>query len=236
MEKSVYEAFLKKSGRKAEVIEKYARFIKEYGNYLSREKNKSLAEAVPADLDDYYSHYEHDQSMKTKIYAILLYYKAIGNKAMLAKATELRQIKKSKKKPMLLKNILDINSEFIEKLKSTGITDVVAMLKEGRTKQQRKELSRRLEIPYETVLELVKISDLTRIGYVKSKLTRLYYDAGIQTPGMMKKWQAEDLREHFANYIQESGWEGMVPNLVDLQNNIENAKKIPDLVEYENGE
>ena len=62
----------------------------------------------------------------------------------------------------------------------------------------------------------------------------MYYNAGIQTPGIMKKWEVKDLYDHFSEYIENSGWKGMVPNLSDLKHNIEAAKNIPNIVEYEN--
>lgn len=159
--------------------------------------------------------------------------KAINDKEMLSKAIGLRKMNKSKKKPMPLKDILNINPEVIKKLKTIEITDVSIMLKEGKTIEKRKEMANRLKISYDVILELVKISDLTRIGYVKGKLTRLFYNAGTQTPAIIRKWKAEDLREHFSRYIQESSWEGIVPNLSDLKNNIESSNKIPDIIEYE---
>ena len=48
------------------------------------------------------------------------------------------------------------------------------MLEKGKTKKQREQLSKQLDIPEEAMLELVKLSDITRLGYVKKKLSRLY--------------------------------------------------------------
>jgi hypothetical protein len=80
-------------------------------------------------------------------------------------------------------------------------------------------------------MELVELSDITRIGYVKSKLSRLYYNSGIRSPQDIIYYNEITLREHFQRYIEKSGWDGMVPNLTDLKNNIANAKKQKKIVE-----
>jgi hypothetical protein len=128
---------------------------------------------------------------------------------------------------------LDIDPTYIKKLTKVGIKNVEDMLQAGTTLSQRKSLAEKTQIPYDVILELVKISDLTRVGYVKEKLTRLYYNAGVQTPQELSKWSPIELHNHFKDYIEQSGWEGMVPYVSDLQNNIERAKKINSLVEYE---
>ena len=236
MERESFERLLKRSGRKSEVIDKYLHYVQLFKDYLNENKNKELKKAAPDDLESFLSHFEasEKQSSKTVIYAILLYYKATKNEVMKAKAQELRLLKKSKKSPFSLDKILDIDKRFIKKLSSEGIKTVNDMILVGKSRKNRLDLAEKLEIPYEVILELVKISDLTRVGYVKEKLTRLYYNAGIQTPEMLSQWDAKKLRKHFEAYIKDSNWDGMVPNLSDLVNNIESAKKLPSIIEYEN--
>jgi len=236
MERESFERLLKRSGRKSEVIDKYLHYVQLFKDYLNENKNKELKKAAPEDLESFLRHFEasEKQSSKTVIYAILLYYKATKNEVMKAKAQELRLLKKSKKSPFSLDKILDIDKRFIKKLSSEGIKTVNDMILVGKSRKNRLDLAEKLEIPYEVILELVKISDLTRVGYVKEKLTRLYYNAGIQTPEMLSQWDAKKLRKHFEAYIKDSNWDGMVPNLSDLVNNIESAKKLPSIIEYEN--
>ena len=71
------------------------------------------------------------------------------------------------------------------------------------------------------------------IYYIKEKLSRLYYNAGIQTPKELCKWEAESLHKHFEEFVRRTNWDGAVPFLSDLQGNIERAKKLPSIVEYE---
>ncbi|MCK4849687.1 MAG: DUF4332 domain-containing protein, partial [Candidatus Heimdallarchaeota archaeon] len=98
---------------------------------------------------------------------------------------------------------------------------------------KREILCDKTNVPYSIILELVEISDLVRLGYIKEKLSRLYYNAGIQTPAELSKWEAESLHKHFEEYVKNAKWDGVVPFLSDLRGNIERAKQLPSIVEYE---
>jgi hypothetical protein len=119
----------------------------------------------------------------------------------------------------------------MKKLEKIGIKNVEQMLDAGKTKKQREKLAQKLGIPEEAILELVKLSDLTRIGHVKVKLTRLYYNAGLDSPLKVAEFEPDKLHDFFKKFVEESGWDGMVPNLKDLVNNIENARKLKKVVE-----
>ena len=126
-------------------------------------------------------------------------------------AVELRQPRKVKKTPFLLKKILGIDSEYITKLNALGVRNVNDMINSGKTPERRKSLAEKTGIPPKVILELVKISDLTRVGYVKEKLSRLYYNAGVQIPEDLAKWEAKTLHRHFEEYIKRTKRDGMVP-------------------------
>ncbi len=105
------------------------------------------------------------------------------------------------------------------------------MLEKGKTKKQREDLSKQLAIPEESILELVKLSDITRLGYVKKKLSRLYYDAGLDSPAKIAEFEPKELHEFFIRFVEESNWDGMVPNPSDLVYNIKTARKLSKVVE-----
>jgi hypothetical protein len=106
------------------------------------------------------------------------------------------------------------------------------MLEHGRTKEQRRQLAAYLDISENKILELVSLSDLTRMGYVKRKLSRLYYNAGLISPIEVAKFDPEALYELFKGYVENSGWNGMIPNRKDLEYNINNARQLKEIVEY----
>ena len=105
------------------------------------------------------------------------------------------------------------------------------MLKAGKTGELRKDLSNQTGVDEEEILELVQLSDITRLGYVKAKLARLYHNAGIKSPQDLAVWDPEKLQKHFQKYVEDSGWQGQIPYLKDLTYNINNAKKLEPIVE-----
>jgi len=105
------------------------------------------------------------------------------------------------------------------------------MLKAGNTKVKREKLSQQLDIPEDAILELVKLSDITRLGYVKTKLTRLYYNAGLDSPQKIAAFEPDELHAFFVKFVKESKWDGMVPNPKDLVGNIASARKLKIVVE-----
>ena len=72
---------------------------------------------------------------------------------------------------------------------------------------------------------------VVNIGYVKKKLSRLYYDAGLDSPAKIAEFDPPQLHKHFVKFVQESGWGGMVLKPKDLINNIESARQLLKIVE-----
>ena len=160
------------------------------------------------------------------------YFHFRGDKDLLSHARTLRDERTKKTRRIFpIKEFLNINQDHIKKLAAIGIKNVEQMLEKGRTKKQREQLSKQLNIPEEAILELVKLSDITRIGYVKRKLSRLYYDAGLESPAKIAEFEPQQLHEFFVRYVEESGWDGMVPNPKDLVNNIKSARRLSRIVE-----
>jgi len=106
------------------------------------------------------------------------------------------------------------------------------MLEAGKTPDNRKKLSKQTGIPLKTILELVKLSDLSRLGAIKSVRARLYYDAGLDTPDKFTKWKMEDLRKMLVEFVERTGFDGIAPLPKELNNAIEAAKRLPRAVQY----
>ena len=78
----------------------------------------------------------------------------------------------------------------------------------------------------------MKLSDLTRVGALRSVRARLYHDAGVDTPEKLAGWNPEELRQMFLEFIEKSGFEGIAPLPKEVLNAVESAKKLPKIVEY----
>ncbi|MFW9853222.1 MAG: DUF4332 domain-containing protein, partial [Candidatus Thorarchaeota archaeon] len=205
-----------------------------FANFLKEEKNRDLVDVEISDVDLYVEKIEKKQKASAKgfLYVLMNYFKFIDDEELLKHTANLREARTKKTRRIFpLKDFYQVNREHVQKLANIGIKNVEQMLEAGKTIKQRKELAQQLAIPEKGILELVELSDITRIGYVKSKLAKLYHSAGFDTPTKIAKFTAEELYDHFKQYIEKSGWDGMVPNPSDLENNIKSAKKLEEFVE-----
>ena len=235
MNENEFKLFLKKSGKKEDVIERNIKGIKKFEIFCQNQEKKDLTEVTTNDIEAFIDWLEKEEQISAKgyLYVLMNYFKFTANKSLLAFASKLREKRTEKSRRIFpLKEFIGVNPAHIEKLATIGIKNVDQMLIAGKTKVKREELANKTGIPFESILDLVKLSDITRAGYIKAKLARLYCNAGIYSPSILASYKPEQLQEHFRKYIEETGWDGVVPFLTDLKNNIANAKKMKDVVEY----
>jgi len=233
MQEEDFRQYLKRKGKKQNVIERNIFTIRRIGSYLEKEFKINIQTISSKKIDSIVKTLEENgESAKGPLYVLMNYFRFTGDHALLTHAAELRAERTNKtRKAFKLKEFLDINQKHVETLADIGIDNFDQMLQNGKTRQQRKQLTEKLQIPEEVILELVNLSDLTRIGHVKAKLTRLYYDAGFKSPKDVAAYEPEKLHEHFKKYITQTGYDGMIPNLKDLVHNVNNARKLPQIVE-----
>ena len=87
-------------------------------------------------------------------------------------------------------------------------------------------------IPVESVLELVKLSDLSRLPGVKGIRARLYYDAGVDTVEKLAACEAEELLRRTGEFVRATGFEGTAPLPKEVSSTIITARGLPKLVEW----
>ena len=233
MNEEEFRKCLKRRGKKPAVVDRNVAVLKEFISYLLEKREKDLDSVTADDIDVFVMEIEsRKQSAKGYLYVLVNYFHFLGNKELLRHTNTLRDERTKKTRRIFpIKEFLSINQDNVKKLAAIGIKNVEQMLEKGRTRKQREQLSKQLDIPEEAILELVKLSDITRIGYVKKKLSRLYYDAELDSPAKIAEFEPKQLHAFFVKFVEESGWDGMVPNPKDLVNNIRNARKLSEIVE-----
>jgi hypothetical protein len=233
MSEEEFRDYLKRRGKKPSVADRNVSILKDFVSYLRKKREKDLDWVTTDDIDAFVMEIERKkQSAKGHLYALMNYFHFSGNKDLLHHTKTLRLERTRKTRRVFpIKEFLSINQDHVKKLAAIGIRNVDQMLNEGKTKKQREQLSRQLDIPEGVILELVKLSDITRLGYVKKKLSRLYYDAGLDSPAKIAEFEPKQLHEFFVKFVEESGWDGMVPNPKDLVSNVKSARKLSEIVE-----
>ena len=106
------------------------------------------------------------------------------------------------------------------------------MVEAGRTSGLRQALAEQTGLPVDVIMEYVTLSDLARLGAVRSVRARLYYDAGL-TPTIIASWEPEDLRLMLMDFVKRTGFDGIAPLPKEVQNLVSDARKLPEIVLYE---
>lgn len=234
LDEEVFGRFLKRGGRSQNAAKRVVAQVGEYERYLREKRDrKELEKAGPEDLETFVSFIEAKKkgSAKKYLHSIRYYYDYASNEEMRNLATSLRK-QRITQTPFPLRDFRRINPEHVEKLAALGIRNVKDMLKVGRTRKAREQLAIKAGIPAEAILELVKLSDLSRIQGVKSVRARLYYDAGVDTLEKMAKWDPKKLRAMLIDFVEKTGFDGIATLPKEAEFTVAEAKKLPKIVEY----
>jgi predicted RecB family nuclease len=137
-----------------------------------------------------------------------------------------------KTNPFKLKDFLWVNLEYCSALGSLGVKTAEQMLIAGRTPRDRAELATRADIPPEAILELVKLSDLSRLPGVKGIRARLYYAAGVETVEKLASYEPDELLRLTSEFVQRTGFPGIAPLPKEVSSTIATARNLPKIVEY----
>ena len=227
---------LKKKGKQEHVIEELIEQVQRWQFFLQEERGRTLENAGPADFHAYHELLEARFPGRSgnAVRGIAMAYSYLGNHSMAALVSAQREKSISqKRKVFLLKDFRGIDPAALERLSALGITDVEQMLTAARTPVDRRNLAERSGVAAAVILELVKLSDLSRLSGVKGIRARLYLDAGVDTVEKMAAQHPEDLLAKMQQYVQRSGFDGIPPLPKEIQATIQNAVNLAKVVEYE---
>ncbi len=236
MEQSEFEQFLRRRGKKAHVVANLVAQVQRFEAYLAEEKDKELDTAVPQDLLDFAAALDTQQpgSSGKSVRGLNLYYHFTGQTELAETAHQIREQMTAKTRRVLpLKAFRGVDLHHIEKLAKHGIVNVAQMLTAGATPADRQQLTAATAVPLEAILELVKLSDLSRLGGLKSVRARLYYDAGADTVAKIAAWEPEPLRLMLADFVTRTGFDGIAPLPKEVASCVKKARRLPEVVEYE---
>ena len=232
MDREGFRKFLKKMSKNDHVIETLICNVADFESFLASGVKMDIGSAVESEIIGYIDSRLSDTAKKS-VRGLALHYKFTGNTPLANLICGFREREITKTRSVLqLKDLPGVKSEVVSKLKVIGIVTVEEMLKAGTTPQKRHGLSKQARISQKDTLELIKLSDLSRLRGVKSIRTRLYYGAGLDTPRKFAEWDPEDLRQMLIKFVESTGFDGIAPLPKELRVTIEMAKSLPDVVEY----
>ena len=234
MDKPAFESYLKKPGKRPHVIEGLTRQVVQFEQFLLA-RGKGLDSANEQDILDFVVELETQQpgSAGKGVRGVGLYYQFAGVPKLAATATEVREQAIAKHRNIFkLSDFRGVDPEHILRLKTAGIANAEQLLASGKTAHNRKELAERTGVPEGAILELVKLSDLSRIEGVKAIRARLYYEAGVDTVGKLAGCEPEELLRITAEFVERTGFDGIAPLPKEVLHTIETARKLPKVIDY----
>ena len=232
MNKDGFTQRMRKDKKSQSTIKRNIELAKTFEKYLMKNKKKKTEGATAKDLEEFKIWGEKNKLKNLRMYfmSIAAYYEYLNQKQMVLKAKELMGILRLD--TYKLRSFQGIDRKDVEELSRNGIKTARQMLENGYTKEGREKLSKITNIPPDSILQLVKLSNLARIPGVKKVRARLYYEAGLDTLEKMAVYDAEELRKISTEYINKSNFKGFPPTPKEAENTVNMAKYLKKYVEY----
>jgi hypothetical protein len=233
MDEEAFSKYLRRRKKSKSAIESIIELVAEYESFLA-EEDSEITTSQTEDLENFVLWVEEELKEKAnrRLWAITAFYEFLELEKMARHAGSLRG-KRIKPKPFPLAKFRGVNQDYVSQLEGIGIKNVEQMIRRGNTPEKRETLAEESSVPLESILEFVKLSDLTRIGAVRTVRARLYHDSGVDTIEKMAQYDPVDLRTFLQKWIEKSGFEGIAPLPKEAANAVRAAKKLPKLVEFE---
>ena len=144
----------------------------------------------------------------------------------------LREINSIQPKPTKISEFKGISQETIKTLEKHGFQNTFKLFDKIKTKNNRNELAKITGISAEEILELTKLTDLSRIRWVGATFARMLYDIGIDTVEKAANSNFTDLHLKINQTNKEKKYFNGNIGLNDMKLFVIAAKEIPMEVEY----
>ena len=125
-----------------------------------------------------------------------------------------------------------IGPVYQEKLAAAGVKTVEGLLEAGASKAGRKKIADESGLDESRILVWVNMADLFRINGVASQFAELLKAAGVDTVKELRNRNAENLHAKLVEVQEEKKITRSVPALSQVEDFIEQAKKLEPLVTY----
>ncbi len=144
----------------------------------------------------------------------------------------LRELNSTLPKPNKLADFIWISKNSIDKLAKADVINTEKLYDKVLTKIDRQKLADSTGIDYTEILELTKLTDLSRIKWVGVTYAQMLYDLGLDTVEKVSKADPIDLYKRINQRIKEhSIFKGGI-GINDVKILIETASELPLEIEY----
>jgi hypothetical protein len=144
----------------------------------------------------------------------------------------LRELNSTLPKPNKIRDFSGISNDTVVRLEKIGIKDTVMLFDRVINAKSRKELAETTGITDTEIMELTKLTDLSRIKWVGVTFARMLYQVGVDTVEKASKADPEKLHACINQLNKEKSiYKGQI-GLNDMRIFVNAAKEIPLEIEY----
>jgi Domain of unknown function (DUF4332) len=227
MEEEQFRQFMEKTKKPAATINSYINSVNFYADYLhSHRQIHTPDEARPVDLQAFVSWgTENGENVYRHLWGLRTYYEFLQHSTMVNTANERMEYLQNETRK--LSEFPDVDRESIKRLSAVGITTVNQLLRAGNSPEKLAELSEKSGASQATIMELYKLSNLSRLPGVKKVRARLFCDGGLDTLTKIAAREPEEVQRILQDYIDETGFEARAPSLSEAQVAVTMARFLP---------
>jgi hypothetical protein len=231
MDEEKYKSFLKQNKKSENTINSYVNSVKILEDFLiTHGKNKSIDEAEPEDIRAFFSWGKKElHNVYRTFWGIKGYYQFTRAAELENKVSELMEFFQNETR--LLGEFPKTDQKAVDKLASIGIRTVNQLLNVSKTRRDREILAEKSGVDIDSILELVKMSNLSRLPGLKKVRCRLYYEGGLDTLAKIAALEAGEIRKILSEFVESSGFEGSPPTEGEAQASITMARFLPEIIE-----
>lgn len=144
----------------------------------------------------------------------------------------LRELNSTLPKPNKIADFIWLSKNTIDKLENIGIVNTEKLYYKVLTKIDREKLVDSTGIDYTEILELTKLTDLSRIKWVGVTYAQMLYDLGVDTVEKVSKADPNDLHARINQRIKEYNiFKGGI-GINDVKILVETANELPLEIDY----
>lgn len=143
-----------------------------------------------------------------------------------------REISSNQPKPVNLVDFPGIAPDVIEKLAKHGMTNTKQLFNFVKTPSDRQNLSQKTGIAEEKILELTKLTDVTRIRWVGANFARLLVDSKWDTVEKVIRADYKEVYDELMRILEEKKYFKGKFGVNDMKICVLAAKIVPTAIEY----
>jgi site-specific recombinase XerD len=224
-------AFMKQANKPSGTINSYLNSVRMFENFLqTHRKGVQLEKTNPGDLRAFVDWAAaNNENAYRHLWGIKTYYEYKRLTDMGKSSQELMEFIQNETRK--LSEFLKVDKGSVKKLSAIGISTVNQLLRKGSTLEERQELAKSSGAPVDSISELFKLSQLSRLPGLKKVRGRLFYEAGLDSLDSIAALNAEEIHSQLQDYIDRTGFDGIAPTVGEAEVAVTMAQFLPkDLI------